>query len=155
MNNGRVNIQNSAASDYHFTDNHKQPIYNTTAINSITPTPLYNVFFTGQNIQFLQDKIIEDVKKICSCSISAQNETDLLIVMRSMYLQYAKNTPNIRQELQDINKYVLDYCVQNINVNIKHYLFYLNSISKLPTPLEHPKYMSPNGLRNYKDVIEE
>jgi hypothetical protein len=155
MNNGRVNINNTAASDYHFTDNHKKPIYKTTAINSITPTPLYKVFFTEQNIHFLQNKIIEDVKKTSSRTISAQNETDLLIIMRSLYLQHAKNTTDIRKELNDINQYVLDYCVQNINVNIKHYLFYLNSISKLPTPMEHPKYMSPNGLRNYKDVIEE
>ena len=56
MNNGRVNINNTAASDYHFTDNHKKPIYKTTAINSITPTPLYKVFFTEQNIHFLQNK---------------------------------------------------------------------------------------------------
>ena len=72
-----------------------------------------------------------------------------------IYLQYVQNLNDINKEIITMNKFVIDYCVHNIISNIKHYLFYLNDISKLPEPLEHPKYMRPDGLKNYKDVIEE
>ena len=75
--------------------------------------------------------------------------------MRSTYLQYTKNTDDFQTELNSLNTYVVNYSVKNIINNISHYLYYLNDISNLPRPLEHPKYMRPDGLKNYKDIIEQ
>ena len=155
MKNGRVNIDLSNADDYAFADTNIQPIYKTKIISGITATPLYTTFFSSNNINFLQNKIIQEVQHHTSYTISKQDENNLIVIMRSIYLQYSKNGNDIQSEINNMNAHIIKYCVNNISSNIKHYLFYLNDISKLPCPLEHPKYMSPDGLKNYKDVIEE
>ena len=156
MNNGRIKLDPNNANQYAFTDNEFKPLYQTQYISGITKTPLYKAYFSQNNINHLQNNII---KEVASCSnsykIGRQDETNLIVIMRSMYLQYATNTGNMEKEIPALNKLVLDYCVHNIISNIKHYLFYLKDISKLPMPLEHSKYMRPDGLQNYKDIIDK
>jgi len=155
MKNGRVTLDMNNAKDYSFCDNTVKPIYNSKIISRITPTPLYNKFFSSANIEFIQNTIISNVKIQTSQIISNQDETNLIVIMRSIYLQYIKNTDDFQTELNRLNKEVIMYSVKNIVSNIGHYLHYLEDISKLPMPLEHPKYMRPDGLKNYKDFIEE
>jgi hypothetical protein len=157
MNNGRVTLDSSNSKEYTFADNTLQPLYKSNVISGITKTPLYNKYFSNNNIEHIQQNVIKEVAKCSngSYTISKQDDNSLLIIMRSIYLQYVQNLNDINKEIITMNKFVIDYCVHNIISNIKHYLFYLNDISKLPEPLEHPKYMRPDGLKNYKDVIEE
>jgi len=155
MKNGRITLDSMNANDYSFADNTLKPIYKSQIISGITPTPLYKKFFSSSNMVFLQTTIIDNVKTQTAHTITKQDETNLIVIMRSIYLQYIKNTDDFQTELNTMNSYVIKYCVNNIINNINHYLYYLQDISKLPRPLEHPKYMRPDGLKNYKDVIEE
>ena len=61
----------------------------------------------------------------------------------------------MQKEVQIMNSLIIDYCVKNIVSNIKHYIYYLKDISQLPQPLEHPKYMRSDGLKNYKSIIDQ
>lgn len=155
MNNGRITLDLNNANDYSFTDDSLKPIYKPQIISGITATPLYSTFFSEGNITFIQNTIIEKVKEQSSHVISKQDENNLIVIMRSTYLQYTKNTDDFQTELNSLNTYVVNYSVKNIINNISHYLYYLNDISNLPRPLEHPKYMRPDGLKNYKDIIEQ
>jgi hypothetical protein len=154
MNNGRVSLDLDNSHNYTLTDQ-SHSLYKSNLVSGVKKTPTYNVFFSNRNIKYLQEKIVKNVKD-CSqggYDISQQEETNLLVVMRSIYMDNLTNTGNIKQEVAYMNHLVIKYCVDNIIVNIKQYIHYLKSISKLPVPMEHPKYMRPDGLKKYKHIV--
>ena len=52
-----------------------------------------------------------------------------------------------------IDKSVIDYSVSNISSQLKQYDTYLNDISKLPEPLEHPKYDRDNKTYDISNLL--
>jgi hypothetical protein len=71
------------------------------------------------------------------------------MIMRGMYLQYAKNNPfNIEGQINELNKLVIDWSVPRIISEIEQYQFYLKDISNLPIPLEKPLNMSSAGSKS-------
>ena len=63
--------------------------------------------------------------------------------MRSMYLQHSKNLEtNIAQQVHDLNKYVLDYCIKNVYSEAVSYLKYKQDSSTMYTPMTAPIYSS-------------
>jgi len=66
--------------------------YEVWALNSlkITPNALVNFFFSDENVDYLQDKIVEEVYKIKGLRISKQSTDELLIIMRNNYI-YAQS----------------------------------------------------------------
>ena len=59
--------------------------------------------------------------------------------MRSIYLQYAANQPNnISQQVNELNKMVLDYCIQQVYSEAQGYMKYINDVSTLVVPISHP-----------------
>ena len=68
--------------------------------------------------------------------IGRQSDTQLQIIMRSIYLQNSKNlNTDIKGQIQELNKLVIDYCVPNILVEVEQYIQYKVSVSKIPEPL--------------------
>ena len=62
--------------------------------------------------------------------IGRQSEDEIMIVMRSIYLQHGKNMNTLLETQVDIlNNLVLDYCVDNIYTNLLQYLEYINDIT--------------------------
>jgi hypothetical protein len=153
MNNGRISLDLDNSHRYDFTDD-TPSIYNSNFVSGVKETKTYKQYFSNQNIEYLQDKIIKNVKD-CSqggYDISKQKKDTLLVIMRSIYLQNLKDTGNVQNEVSNMNHLVIEYCVKNIVSNIKNYVHYLNDISKMPIPLEHPKYMRPDGLKKYRTI---
>ena len=57
-----------------------------------------------------------EVFKTSGNRIGRQSDTELQIIMRSIYLQYSENNNcNIISQVKVLNKKVLDYCVEKIN----------------------------------------
>ena len=52
-----------------------------------------------------------------------------------------------------LNGFVLDYAIPNILINIEQHLYYRKDVSKIPKPLEHPKYISTAGTRTNPNYI--
>ena len=74
---------------------------------------------------------------------------ELLIIMRSIYLQYGKNLKcKIEEQVRDLNKKVTDYSVDRIIVEISKFLEYKDQINKTPLPLSHPKNLSNSGEKS-------
>ena len=129
-------------------------------------TPLSNAYFSQTNINNLQMMIKQEVFQRCErdtdpiltnhkpVHIANQDETPLKIIMRSIYLQYAKNSPvNIEEQVNQLNKLVLGECVPDIITNLKQYLGYVADIQRLPNPLDHPSYVSSKGEKTYSLLI--
>lgn len=76
----RPDFQNSTGTDQ----------YQVWALKSlnITPSALINFFFSEENVKYLQQQMIDEVKRIRGETISPQSIDDTLIIMRNAY-QYA------------------------------------------------------------------
>lgn len=108
------------------------------------------VFFGRKNINALQEAIRYQVFK-GSCGkhiIDKQSETDLIVIMRSMYLEYGQYRPfGIKEQVQALNQRVLEYCVPRILQEINIYLHYRNDIQNLPVPLDRGEFISAKGTK--------
>ena len=84
-------------------------------------------------------------------TISEQDDTQLQIVMRSIYLQYSRNLDtDIPNQISELNKIVADYLVPKIISNIKQYLKYLKDKNGTYEVMEHPKNVSNAGLKSLR-----
>ena len=114
-----------------------------------TDTYLSQAFFSQQNIQILQNGIRAGVyqKSNGQYTIGPQDCDSLKIVMRSVYLQNAANQPNnITQQVAELNKIVLNYCIQQVYSEAQGYLKYIDDASTLVVPIAHP-VMADNSDR--------
>lgn len=145
MNNGRVNIKTPATSDL-FKLYDKIPAHQCSTFRNPTEglwndTVLSNVFFCEENIQILQNGIRAGVyhRSKGKYIIGPQDCDALKVVMRSVYLQNSKNLPDrITEQVENLNKLVLDYCVQQVYGEATGYLKYVDDVSSLVVPIAHP-----------------
>jgi hypothetical protein len=103
---------------------------------------LASAYFSSENIQIVQNGLRAGVYEMSNNKfvISPQNIDQLKIVMRSMYLQYAKHEPtNISKQIEELNRLVLGYAVPYVYNESMGYMKYLEDQSMLVVPLELPK----------------
>lgn len=151
--NGRVDVMDKQYTPFMNTDEElsQNDKYNPTAIKNIhTKDELNDLYFSKVNIDALQQGIRYSVFKKSSNKhiIGDQSETELKVIMRSMYLQYGKNKPyDIVQQVRELNKLVLDYAVPRILSQIEQNIGYRKEISSLPVPLERAQNESVKGTK--------
>jgi hypothetical protein len=114
--------------------------------------PIADQFFTGKNAALIQATIRKEVYSRSGkkhYQIDDQSIDELKMIMRGMYLQYAKNNPfNVEGQVAELNKLVVEWCVPRILSEIDHYYYYLNDISHMPVPLSQPMSMSSAGTKS-------
>ena len=72
-------------------------------------------------------------------TIGQQDCDSLKIVMRSVFLQNSANQPNnITQQVFELNKIVLNYCIQQVYSEAQGYMKYIDDASTLVVPIAHP-----------------
>jgi hypothetical protein len=112
-----------------------------------TSDSLSNAFFSEQNILIIQNGIRAGVyhRSNGQYVIGAQDCDSLKIVMRSVFLQNSANQPNnITQQIAQLNKIVLDYCIQQVYSEAQGYMKYINDASTLVVPISHPVMANEN-----------
>ena len=103
--------------------------------NIVVPNALSRTFFSNDNVERIQLQIINDVYKQSQKQISKQSYQELQIIMKSIYLQYSRNLPNqIEEQVNTLNKFVIDECVSIIIPNVIQYKKYINEITG-PIPI--------------------
>ena len=86
---------------------------------------LSDLYYSQANIDYLQDEIVRQVfeKSDSKYRIAKQNEDELIIVMKSIFLQNARNSDvDLQYQIDILNKLILDYCVDNVYVNLLQYV---------------------------------
>jgi hypothetical protein len=149
--NGRVDIKTPSTSKL-FQMYDKIPAKQCTTYRSATEglwdeTILSQVYFSNQNIQIIQNGIRAGVYNRSNGQyvIGPQDCDSLKIIMRSVFLQYAANQPNnITQQVEELNKLVLEYCIQQVYSEAQGYITYVNDASTLVVPIERPVMTSNN-----------
>jgi hypothetical protein len=145
INNGRVDIKSPDTSNL-FAMFDKIPANQCATFRNPTEglwdeTYLSKAFFSHQNIQLIQNGIRAGVYQRSNGQylIGPQDCDPLKIIMRSVYLQYSANQPNnLTQQIQELNKIVLNYCIQQVYGEAQGYLKYIDDASTLVVPIAHP-----------------
>lgn len=122
---------------------------------SIGRNLLNELFLSPENIEYLQTRIkyaiwvASDKKHV----IGRQDDTELVVIMRSIYLQYGKNIPvGIKEQIADLNDLVVEECTSKILSQIEQHLAYLRDKSSQPMPLSLPVFTSTIGTKQLPSV---
>jgi len=151
MNNGRVDIKSPNTSTlfelYDKIPANQCVTFRNPTEGLWTKNSLSDAFFSLDNINLLQVGIRSGVYKKSNSQyvIGPQDCDTLKIIMRSIFLQYSANLPNnISEQVNELNKMVLDYCVQQVYSEAQGYIKYINDASTLVIPIAHPVMASQN-----------
>jgi len=143
--NGRVNILEQEDKDVRFkmfekiSVKNKATEYRESLVNVWENNVLAQVFFSSENIQIIQNAIRKGVYDMSKDKyiVPNQNIDALKIIMRSTYLTYAEHHPyKITEQVERLNKLVLDYCVPFVYNETKFYMKYLEDQSTIAVPFD-------------------
>ena len=104
-------------------------------------TRLSTAFFSAQNVQIIQNGLRAGVYERSKGRyvIGPQNQDELKIIMRSIFLQYSKNLPdNIPQQIAELNNIVLNYAVERVYGEAVGYIKYKEDASNMYTLIPPP-----------------
>ena len=159
--NGRVNIDSkssaggSAPSEfpgYKYQTTSEQNFETDMLRGNWETTPVSKIFFSAENMRLIQNGIRRDVYNKSQPKgylIDKQSVEELKIIMRAIYLQYARNLPkDFPGQIDDLNTKVIDWSVPHILSAVDHYVYYIQDISHLPVPLAQPPNLSRAGTRS-------
>jgi hypothetical protein len=110
-------------------------------------TSLSQAFFSQENIQIIQNGIRAGVYEMSNGQyvIGPQDCDSLKIIMRSVFLQHSSNKPgDFQNQITELNKIVLNYCIQQVYSEAQGYIKYINDVSTLAVPISHPVMANNN-----------
>jgi hypothetical protein len=130
----------------------KGSIQRTLLSGTFSPTPLGELFFTMDNMKRIQEKIKKEVfirtngKYVLDVD---QKESDLLVVMRAVFISDADNSPyKLVHQVKLLNHRTVERIVPDMISMIKQDEKYLDDISKPINPIPLPVNVSKAGLRS-------
>lgn len=115
-----------------------------------TGSDLSTQFFSVANTERVQQMIQQEVlaKSGGKYKIDRQSDEDLFLIMRSYYLQYARNDPaSVGAELDSLNFRVVAYASDRIMVEIEAYKYYRKDQENFPDPIAAPVNVNTYGTR--------
>ena len=138
----------------------------------LDPNTLMSFFFSPQNVNYIQERIVDEIRKIRNVEISRQSEDELLIIMNNYYqkalsgwLPHAGGNPNevyprgenkacsMTERLTRLNQAVLQETIKQVLSGVDMYMQYYKDASSLPLPLTRPTYTSMKGSRVLSERI--
>ena len=154
------NITPPDGSDYKYYDE-----YQRWAFNIIRKTDPYILpfLFSKINVKFIQDSVVEYVKKARNITIETKQDIDnLLPLMVTNYTLYTSSNgvfttdDNLKNPsessscrfssiLGNINKSIIEQYVKDVLSGLNMYDYYMHDISTLPMPLSNPTLVSNKG----------
>jgi len=151
--NGRINIMGAQKNQFELFDNPGQNYNDTTSYKDAMngnweDSNLSKVFFCKGNIEIIQNGIRSGVYALSNGRfvVGPQDETNIKIIMRSIFLQNASNLPNdITGQVTALNKLVLNYSIPNVVNEAQAYIKYKNDVSTLAVPMKRPAYTNNKG----------
>ncbi len=107
------------------------------------------LFFSNENIKRIQKKIREEIFIRTKGQYKLdedQDESDLMIAMRAIYLDKCKNLPgNTVRQVKLLNNQTVDYVVPDMISNIKQYFGYIKDINQPLVPMMRPMNVNNAG----------
>ena len=144
----RINLEGANDTPYQLFENLNVQNNNISSLTgNLCTNDLSKLFFSQTNIDYLQDKMIEDIFRLSGKNISKQSDEQLIIVMRSIYFQHGRNMMcKLQEQIEQLNEKVLEYCVPNIHSNLKQYVGYIKEITSKRELMEKPQNVGIKGF---------
>ncbi len=150
--NGRIDIISPTLNNQ-FELSDKIPVHTTAAFRDAMTgnwmnTPLSLAYFSSENINILQNNRRNGVfdKSNSEFVIGLQDEDELKIIMRSVFLQNSLNLEtNIREQIRDLNALVESYAIEQVYKEAISYLKYKRDASNMYALLALPSNSSTRG----------
>lgn len=133
-------------------------------------TPLTFLFFSDKNIQNIQNILRYNVYKQTNYTIDNQSTNELMIIMRSLFLEYSAHPKLLDESMSDdekrellekytievarLNKIVIDAVLPKVISQIQQYVDYLRDSSKQPYYMDKPKNESVQGMKQYRSATQ-
>jgi len=152
--------------DKHVSNNNTKQVFK----NIYDNTLLTELFFSKQNIQNIQNIIRFLVHKETNYVVDNQSYTELLIIMRAIFLEYSSHPPYVTDDMSDnekqklfkkytnevdrLNQIVINGIVPRIISQMQQYIDYLKDASTQPIQMERPKNESIAGQRSYRSITQ-
>jgi len=117
---------------------------------------LKKVFFSPENVKYLQEKMIYEVLVTTNgkYKIQYQNEQDLRMIMETIYMNKTRNIGYaLNEQLKELNDYIIKFCVPKIINELGVYIKYLDDINKPMNLNELPK--SSGNLRSVSALVPQ
>ena len=109
-------------------------------------TPLSDAYFSSLNENSIQEQIRYSVFIKTGKTIGKQDATQLQLIMRSIFLQHCKNLQtDFLKQIRELNKIVIDYCVEKIVIQVIQQENYLRDVEMGPQPIERSVNVSNRG----------
>jgi len=151
--NGRINLLSQDTNKL-FSMTDRIPIisrvadYSEAMTGNWSDTLLSTTYFSSKNIKIIQNGIRIGVFQRSNGQylIGEQNEDELKIIMRGVFLQNSLNIQNnIKEQVENLNKIVFDYAIPQIYGEAQGYMKYKYDVSTLAVPMEHPIMSKTNN----------
>lgn len=114
-------------------------------------SPLMDAFFSARNIDVLQNRLRATIQKQTGYAIGRQSETDLVVIMRRVYVEHASNlVDGVEAEVRRLDDIVLRTVVPMVASGVAGYLAYLRDASRMPEPLPRGVQTSVKGTKTYE-----
>lgn len=118
--------------------------------------PVARLFFSKTNIKIIQNNIKQTIAKItCNKFIiqDDQDDSDLLIAMRAIYLQESRFLPeHIKHQVKRLNLKLINYIVPDMITNIKQAYGYQREINQPLHMIDRPMHDNIKGRKTLPSV---
>jgi hypothetical protein len=145
------NINFSIEAREEHTPHNTTNLANTVLRGIVEDNEISRLYFSQENINRIQKKIKVAVYERSQGKFKLeedQDESDLVVVMRAVYLDNCKNLTNqtVRQ-VKLLNDSTVNYLLPDLLTNIKQYYGYIKDISQPLTPMMRPMGTTNAGRR--------
>lgn len=133
-------------------------------------TLLTRLFFSSSNVNNLQKVIRFIIHRETGESIDNQSNNELLIIMRSLFLEYSAHPTLVdermskeektklynkyTEEVKRLNEIVINTVVPKVMSQMQQYLDYLRDASQQPYQMNSPTNTNIAGERRYRSVTQ-
>jgi len=159
INANNMTIQDIYRTPFLFLQDHKT---NYNAMSNISlkgiqsQSELSKLFFSDENFKRLQKMIRKEVFKRTNGQFRLdidQEQTELFIVMRAIYMEHARFLPNkIVSQVKRLNQKVITESLPGILTSIKQDYGYLKEINKPLSPIPRPLNVNNNGRKTLPSI---
>ena len=154
-----INLRDSPKGFKLYEESFKKPTHDHLLQNSSSRTKVSELFFSQENVNELQKMLRFMVYDQTGLIVDRQTDDDMLIIMRSMYLQYCTfpiscDKKVLQREVDRLNLYVLRDAVPTVISEAKMFMSYLRDASLIPAPIPRGLNVSNVGTRELRAVTD-
>ncbi len=116
---------------------------------------LNQLFFSQKNMNIIQNGLRYRVWENSNRKhiIGRQSETELVIIMRAIFLQHSKNgQTNIREQIEELNEITITSMLPKVASNVEQYLSYLDNKDRIPDPIPRSVNVSSAGTKTLRSI---